>query len=1505
MIRFHYNHRYGMGRRFKKAAKQRGNLGALFVLLLCLFIEPVFLPTLIAAAQEDAAGQSISDNSLVIVDGISDNGLAIADGISDNGLVIADDISDNGLVIADTRMNFSDIVEFQSIALHYTDVYGKPEENPIGDYEMLEEDKQLALRYTYKFTGEQCKEIKADTKYYLVISPHLVLPHLESGSPLAVETEDGKKEQFGTIYADGSDAWVMFTRKEDGSGTVLSDYADSGGLEDVYFYLNCSRSGKPPLGEDPIDGNNNLYAMKFENGTEIKFGYAEYEPVTEKAQMEKSGSLADNMVTWHIEYTPWQNPSAADGVSMDSSFELRDRIDGSLHLYVDGSARIEGKEVTAYASRDLIPSDSPPETYMLIEQDGADTVLVFGGTKFDAGKATGINPAKPLEITYKTSVDKELLLPDKGGNKKITNTARLFAGDDKAFNQLDVVTQSTVEIPEPKWIKKTGETERHTDGTGATTDWAIEFYPNGFSFDSSYKLTLHDQIPDGSKLVESSVKVDGKTAAVTMDSDNGFIISPIVTTDGRPVTVTYQTRIPESMYDEGINLGSNAAWFTFRYQDTEYTTPEAVTPVGSGGGSDGPDTAPLVKTNGGYHASDRTIAWTVRINPHKAYLKGGTFVDELGAASSACNISGHDSGLQLVGDISVLVNDKTPDITDQGLISVSYDHDKRLIEIDVQEIGAKSITLNYTTKVCDPCVFANNTKLVNFINQISTDNLLIGRKAVIGRSASADSTCPVSAAVLDKWPPVYDYENGTMKWTIEVDKAELPMKDVVLKDVLPAGLAYVDKSLTVSDNPDAEASISGQELTIRLGTVNKKTTVTFKTQVDPERLGFGKDGSVVVENNIRMNGSADGIIFPEVSSGVEYRFANHGLVKSASRVDTRDGMIQYDVLINPFHLSLPGDPKIVDTLDKGLQLDTDTLRFYKASVSGNTGDAGQKPTYVTDGEGQILGAADYDPATNSYTVQLPIQAGSRDAYVLTYTADIIDLQSRNYGNSVCFEGGSVSLGGSKDNSVSVGGGGGGGGGVASRKAKITVVKTDADSQTSLAGVTFTLYQWDSVKGVRGLPFAQGITDTQGIISFFVKPGVKYELVESKSAPGYSSLFQWKQLPSGVTETDSGLLLTAGAAKSELRLELTNEAYTPTLPPDEGEVAAKPGVSGGLPGSAYPGEAAADAGTAYFDLPDSAAGQTGNEDFLLSAAGMRNVSEVWDLDYGSDWADIPRTGDSTPWLFCFFVLSGILLVFITLYQLLRRERKKKMLRLFGLLPLFFFTCSCIALVFHLAKLNDGTEFYERIWEEEGHMPAAGSSEPRGMELERSDGQAELTAKLVRFAEEYPETVAWLCIPDTSVDYPVMAGADNQFYLNHLPDGKKNALGSLFLDCRTSMDSSHLIIYGHNIWGGKMFGLLKQYESPDYFAEHKTLTVVTADSVYVCPIFSVRRVGEEDHAYRMDFQDRDDLAGYAAQAASESLYPIDADISGIKSVVTLSTCTAGSSQRLVIQAALQAE
>ena len=262
------------------------------------------------------------------------------------------------------------------------------------------------------------------------------------------------------------------------------------------------------------------------------------------------------------------------------------------------------------------------------------------------------------------------------------------------------------------------------------------------------------------------------------------------------------------------------------------------------------------------------------------------------------------------------------------------------------------------------------------------------------------------------------------------------------------------------------------------------------------------------------------------------------------------------------------------------------------------------------------------------------------------------------------------------------------------------------------------------------------------------------------------------------------------------------------------------------------------------------------------------------------------------------------------------KKSKIFRCIHILSLSVFIIFGTALVIRLTELQRGNEFYEQIEETGKLLPTV--SETRSLPMlspvqpgVREDQECEsippqpheLSLRLSHFAKEYSDAAIWLQIPDTPLDYPVMLGADNRFYLDHLPNGDKNALGSLFLDYRTNEDSVHLIVYGHNGSGGKMFGLLKQYESQDYFLEHKTLTVATSDAVYTCPIFSVRQVEAGGNAYRLEFEDNNSLTDYINQAAAESLYQIDVELEDVTRVLTLSTCTSWRNQRFIVQAVMR--
>ena len=107
-----------------------------------------------------------------------------------------------------------------------------------------------------------------------------------------------------------------------------------------------------------------------------------------------------------------------------------------------------------------------------------------------------------------------------------------------------------------------------------------------------------------------------------------------------------------------------------------------------------------------------------------------------------------------------------------------------------------------------------------------------------------------------------------------------------------------------------------------------------------------------------------------------------------------------------------------------------------------------------------------------------------------------------------------------------------------------------------------------------------------------------------------------------------------------------------------------------------------------------------------------------------------------------------------------------------------------------------------------------------------------AKFARLVERNPEFIGWISIEGTNLDYPVMYSPTRvDFYLRHNFDGEYDDYGTPYLDedCTLTADSqsNNLIIYGHNMKTGTVFGSLTGYKEADYYQEHP---YIEFDSLY---------------------------------------------------------------------------
>lgn len=173
------------------------------------------------------------------------------------------------------------------------------------------------------------------------------------------------------------------------------------------------------------------------------------------------------------------------------------------------------------------------------------------------------------------------------------------------------------------------------------------------------------------------------------------------------------------------------------------------------------------------------------------------------------------------------------------------------------------------------------------------------------------------------------------------------------------------------------------------------------------------------------------------------------------------------------------------------------------------------------------------------------------------------------------------------------------------------------------------------------------------------------------------------------------------------------------------------------------------------------------------------------------------------------------------------------------------------------------------------------------------------KVKKLQKENDDIVGWLEIEDTNINYPVLQGDDNEFYLNRNYKKEKSEKGSIFLDAKYNWNipSNNLLIYGHNIINGLMFQDLLKYESQDFYKKHPNIRFTTEkdDKEYeIISVFKSRVYYKaEKNVFRYyDFinaKKEEDYMEFVKNAKKASIYDIEATAKYGDELITLVTCS----------------
>ena len=175
---------------------------------------------------------------------------------------------------------------------------------------------------------------------------------------------------------------------------------------------------------------------------------------------------------------------------------------------------------------------------------------------------------------------------------------------------------------------------------------------------------------------------------------------------------------------------------------------------------------------------------------------------------------------------------------------------------------------------------------------------------------------------------------------------------------------------------------------------------------------------------------------------------------------------------------------------------------------------------------------------------------------------------------------------------------------------------------------------------------------------------------------------------------------------------------------------------------------------------------------------------------------------------------------------------------------------------------------------------------------------------------PDVYAWITVPGTDIDYPILQHAsDNSYYLMHNIDGSYGYPGCIYTENLNSKDftDNNTVIYGHNMKNGSMFAQLHKYEDPDFFDANREVLIYLPEEVLHYTVFAAYIYDDRHLLYSFDFADPDVYQKYLDSVFNirDMSANIDKDMTVTKDdqIVTLVTCIGSRpNNRLLVQAVL---
>lgn len=174
------------------------------------------------------------------------------------------------------------------------------------------------------------------------------------------------------------------------------------------------------------------------------------------------------------------------------------------------------------------------------------------------------------------------------------------------------------------------------------------------------------------------------------------------------------------------------------------------------------------------------------------------------------------------------------------------------------------------------------------------------------------------------------------------------------------------------------------------------------------------------------------------------------------------------------------------------------------------------------------------------------------------------------------------------------------------------------------------------------------------------------------------------------------------------------------------------------------------------------------------------------------------------------------------------------------------------------------------------------------------------------EQNKETIGWIKVEGTEVNYPIVQADNNEYYLNHSFDNSENEAGWIFSDFRNNFQrlNTNTIIYGHARKDNTMFGSLKQTLENEWYQNEMNhiIKISTPKENTIWQIFSIYTIPNETYYLTSNFKTQSSYELFIETLIKRSIYKFETTVNINDKILTLSTCKDTYGNRLVIHAKL---